>query len=326
MADFTGVGYVYSPSIFSDEVPPPYTFDFSTGPGTVQDGENDDSFEVGDSEFAFNAVGTLGENVTYLGTVTIDGRLMPVFEATDGSRILVDPGPGELNPPPTFLPVPTAEDFAFCFLAGTMIATPSGERAVETLAIGDPVLTADGRTVPVRWVGRQTVLPALAPERMLPVRIARGALSGVVAGGADAPVPHRGLIVTADHGMMIEGADGESLVANASALVNGTTIRFVAASELESSVVYYHVETEGHDAILSEGAPAETFIDYRARRSFDNHAEYLTLYGAERIVPEMVAPRISTPRLLPASVRAALGIEEDRSAERALDEAIANAA
>ncbi|HYZ34165.1 MAG TPA: Hint domain-containing protein, partial [Crenalkalicoccus sp.] len=44
-----------------------------------------------------------------------------------------------------------------CFLAGTAIATPEGERAIETLAIGDLVLTAEGRAAPVRWVGRQTV-------------------------------------------------------------------------------------------------------------------------------------------------------------------------
>jgi Ca2+-binding RTX toxin-like protein len=44
-----------------------------------------------------------------------------------------------------------------CFLAGTLIATPSGERAIETLRIGDLVLTADGRAVPILFTGRTTV-------------------------------------------------------------------------------------------------------------------------------------------------------------------------
>ena len=48
------------------------------------------------------------------------------------------------------LPVP-------CFLAGTLIATPSGERAIETLRVGDLVLTADGRAVPILFAGRTTV-------------------------------------------------------------------------------------------------------------------------------------------------------------------------
>ncbi|PZO74546.1 MAG: type I secretion protein, partial [Mesorhizobium amorphae] len=34
--------------------------------------------------------------------------------------------------------------FTVCFLPGTLIATPSGTVPVETLAIGDLVLTADG--------------------------------------------------------------------------------------------------------------------------------------------------------------------------------------
>ncbi|MEM6464441.1 MAG: right-handed parallel beta-helix repeat-containing protein, partial [Pseudomonadota bacterium] len=44
-----------------------------------------------------------------------------------------------------------------CFARGTAIATPDGERRVEHLRIGDRVLTGDGRAVPARWIGRQTV-------------------------------------------------------------------------------------------------------------------------------------------------------------------------
>jgi hypothetical protein len=44
-----------------------------------------------------------------------------------------------------------------CFLEGTRIATRAGERAVETLAMGDLITTADGATVPVRWIGRRTL-------------------------------------------------------------------------------------------------------------------------------------------------------------------------
>lgn len=42
-----------------------------------------------------------------------------------------------------------------CFACGTLIATPDGERPVETLAIGDLVTTMNG-TAPVRWIGRKT--------------------------------------------------------------------------------------------------------------------------------------------------------------------------
>jgi len=39
-----------------------------------------------------------------------------------------------------------------------------------------------------------------------------------------------------------------------------------------------------------------------------NHAEYLGLYGVERIVPEMPLPRITTARLLPETLKQRLGL------------------
>ncbi|WP_420325652.1 hypothetical protein [Mameliella sp.] len=72
---------------------------------------------------------------------------------------------------------------------------------------------------------------------------------------------------------------------------------------MDNSYTVYHVETEEHDVILANGAPSETFIDYRDRRAFDNFDEYLDLYGCERIIPEMPAPRISSARLVPQAIK-----------------------
>ena len=278
--------------------------------GTLPDDDNDDLYTPGDNV----------DGLIYQGTVEIDGTTMPVFDdIANGFTIVVVPADrGEVAPVdiPPALPVVNAQAFVICFLAGTMVATPDGERAVEELAIGDPVLTADGRTVPVHWIGRQTVTPRFSGPRTLPVMIEKGALSGVVEGRDGAPVPHRDLVVTADHGMIVDG-----LVVNASALVNGSTIRFMASSELAQSVTYYHVETEAHDEILAEGAPAETYVDYVARRAFDNHAEYEALYGVERIVPEMARERVSSARLLPEHLRERLGITDAAPAEELLDAA-----
>lgn len=183
--------------------------------------------------------------------------------------------------------------FTYCFAAGTGIATPTGEVAVENLAIGDLVLSADGRNVPVRWIGRQTVSTLFGGQAARPVRIAVGALG--------AGLPHRDLTVTADHGMMIDG-----LVINAGALVNGTTITLVPLAELATRVTYYHIETSDHEVILANGAAAETFVDYAGRAAFDNYAEYLALYGAPQMIAELHAPRITSARLLPESIRARL--------------------
>jgi Hint domain len=65
-----------------------------------------------------------------------------------------------------------------CFMPGTLIRTPAGDVAVELLEIGDQVLTVDGRSVPVRWIGRQTVSTIFAnKDRVLPIRIRAGALA-----------------------------------------------------------------------------------------------------------------------------------------------------
>ena len=65
-----------------------------------------------------------------------------------------------------------------CFAAGTGIAARSGDVAVEALAIGDLVLTADGREVPVLWITHQTVSPLMAGHKAEPVCITAGALGG----------------------------------------------------------------------------------------------------------------------------------------------------
>jgi hypothetical protein len=183
-----------------------------------------------------------------------------------------------------------------CFGPGTLIATPEGEMAVEDLTIGDAVLTADGRAVPVLWIGRQTVKTRHATPRQEPVRIRAGALGQ--------GLPYCDLVVTADHGMLVDG-----LLINAGSLVNGTTIAFVPLAKLEARVTYYHIEVAAHEVILANGAPTESFVDYAGRHGFDNHDAYIARYGAERLIPEMAVPRVSSRRMLPDGVRARLDKE-----------------
>jgi hypothetical protein len=183
----------------------------------------------------------------------------------------------------------TSDPFLYCFLSGTMIATPRGEVPVEYLNIGDEVTTADGRVVPIKWVGVQHLKNNMFTHHSkAPVCIAAGALGN--------GLPNADLYISADHGLIIDG-----LVVNAGALVNHTTIRFVPMAEMPAEFTYYHIETEAHDEILANGAPAETFIDYVGRKDFDNYQEYIDLYGCERIIPEMDRMRVSSQRQLPES-------------------------
>ncbi len=263
---------------------------------TVYDANSDG--DIDSTDFFFNS------NYPYSGTtVTINGSDYAVFSnGFGGYAIPYDIAYDDLgaftNPSTwTFNSVPENADVANCFLTGTRIATPSGETAVEDLRIGDVVTTADGRTVEVKWMARQTYRQfrnMALPEKHAPVCISAGALGH--------GLPHSDLYLTADHGMILD-----DMVVNAGAMVNGDTIRFVPLSEMPAEFTYYHVETEHHDEILANGAASETFIDYVGRKGFDNYLEYLDLYGADRIIPEMKRLRVSAKRLLPPQLAQRLG-------------------
>ena len=178
----------------------------------------------------------------------------------------------------------------FCFAQDTLISTPVGETRVDQLAIGDLVRTDDRAAVPVKWIGRQTVMPFFAGQAALPVIIQKGALDG--------GLPVADLTVTPDHGMVLDG-----YVINASALVNGGSIRFAEPQDLAARTTYYHVETDAHDVIFANGAAAETFVDTASRAKFDNFAEYVALYGTDELIAEMSVPRITASRVVPDHIR-----------------------
>ncbi len=182
------------------------------------------------------------------------------------------------------------DSFPVCFLAGTQIKAPAGDVRVEALAIGDLVLTADGRVAPVRWVGVQTVVTLFAdPLRTFPVRITAGAFGD--------GLPVRDLLVSPDHALFLDG-----VLVQAGALVNGTTI--VRETAMPERFTYFHVELDDHALILAEGVPAETFLDTVTRRRFDNFAQYEALYGdTGPVLTELPTPRIKSARQLPQALR-----------------------
>ena len=179
-----------------------------------------------------------------------------------------------------------------CFCAGTMIATPQGEVAVEALVRGDLVIATDGRVVPVSWLGVQTVSRRFAdPLRTQPIRVKAGALGD--------ETPCRDLLLSPDHALFIDG-----LLIHAGALVNGTSI--IRETEMPEVFVYYHVETDDHSLILAENAPAETFVDNVDRMNFDNWAEHEALFSGGKAIDELPYPRAKARRQVPMSIRAAL--------------------
>ena len=285
----------------------------------LSDGQPDLEFTPGDTITTGSGITPYDQDGTYLGTEELagfPGVLWVGIEFTGGDTVYFATLPNTVTGPDinnawaaafgagtngsvveAQLDNTTQLDVA-CFAAGTLISTPEGERAVETLEIGDLVMTDDGRSVPVKWVGRQTMHKLFTPaERFRPVRIKAGALGG--------GIPHSDLVLTVDHALILDG-----LAINAGALVNGTTIVTEPKAALPDRVTYYHVETEAQDVILANGAPAETYVDYVQRAVFDNYAEYLSLYGEDRIISEMALPRVSSARLVPPAILTRLASEQ----------------
>jgi hypothetical protein len=184
------------------------------------------------------------------------------------------------------------DTLTICFMAGTMIATPDGEAAIETLRPGDLVLTSEGATKPVNWIGMQTISTRFAdPIRNLPIRVKAGALAE--------NTPARDLLISPDHALLVDG-----VLISAGALVNGSSI--IRETNVPEVFIYYHVELDDHSLILAENAPAETFVDNVDRRNFDNWAEFEALYPEGKEVKELPYPRVKAHRQVPVYVRVAL--------------------
>jgi hypothetical protein len=158
-----------------------------------------------------------------------------------------------------------------CYLRGTHVRTPEGERRVEDLKIDDPVVTLSGESKPIKWIGHQRFKRSSEswPKDFEPIRISRFAL--------DDRSPHRDLYVSPNHAIYIDG-----VLIPAKYLVNGLNIT-QCAPEGADVIDYLHIELFAHAVIYAEGATAETFGSLRETRDhFDNFYEYYRRYPNEK--------------------------------------------
>ncbi|MCB8877236.1 Hint domain-containing protein [Acidisoma silvae] len=132
-----------------------------------------------------------------------------------------------------------------CFAGGTRLRTPQGDVAVESLTVGDLVLTLDGEARPVTWIGSRRIDCGRhpMPEMVLPVRVRAGAFGG--------GLPSRDLVLSPDHAVY-----AEDRLIPVKYLINGDAVR----QERVASVTYFHVALADHDILLAEGLPAESYL------------------------------------------------------------------
>jgi len=128
-----------------------------------------------------------------------------------------------------------------CFPAGTRILTPTGYKAVETLAQNELVLTADGRQVPAKIYGKH--LP-VTTSGTAPYRVPKGTFG-----------LQNDLLLSPDHAFQIR--KGLWMLPKRAALLSD----HVEQVGVGSPVTYYHLECPQYlrDNLVVDGAVVESY-------------------------------------------------------------------
>jgi hypothetical protein len=155
----------------------------------------------------------------------------------------------------TFKNIEKVIEDVICFTPGTLIATPKGEKRVETLKQGDRIITRDNGIQEIQWLGQRGVLGTELDRKphLRPVRIKAGALGN--------GLPEHDMMVSPNHRILVASdktalyfEEREVLVA-AKYLIG---LRGVEIAEVKSTT-YFHLLFAQHEVILSNGAWTESF-------------------------------------------------------------------
>ncbi|MGO4854500.1 Hint domain-containing protein [Phaeovulum sp. W22_SRMD_FR3] len=176
---------------------------------------------------------------TFLGPVPPTGVPLTWVSSTD---MVTDT---DAYPTPGLSPTPS------CFTPGVLIRTPRGERAIEDLQPGDLVLTLDHGPQPLLRLLRRRLRFDAAPHRHKPIAVAAGALGS--------GLPAQRLVVSPQHRLLLNGAEGTVLVA-AKALLGRPGVRMLQGRR---QVDYLHLLFDRHQVIWSNGMLSESFLPGR---------------------------------------------------------------
>jgi probable HAF family extracellular repeat protein len=234
--------------------------------------ESDDSSFFRDSDGTVYGINIPGAAETFAEGINDNGEIVGYFVQADGRAH------GFTT---TVAAVEAVDDVlaVACYCAGTLIATENGDAPVESLKIGDKLLTRSGASRPIKWIGQRGYRGRFIAgnKDVLPICIKAGALAD--------NVPRRDLWISPHHAMLIDG-----LLIEGRDLVNGMSI--VQAAHVDK-VSYFHVELETHDVIVAEGALSETYMDEDNRGMFQNAQGYEVLYPDAPALPaQYCAPRV----------------------------------
>lgn len=206
----------------------------NTDSGTVED-----FYDIGGGTTEITAVDGLAEGATSVNLPVLVGPGSTTttlqFNAPDSGTLAYE----TVNP---------GDSGIACFVAGTLIDTATGARAIETLVPGDRVRTRDDGLQPIRWIGRTQVL---GRGRFAPVLI-RGGTLGVT----------RDLMVSPQHRMLVTGAMAQVLLGEDEVLIAAKHLlndRTILRARM-ARVTYVHMLFDRHQIVTANGAPSESYL------------------------------------------------------------------
>lgn len=149
------------------------------------------------------------------------------------------------------------EGLILCLSRGAQIDVPNGTRPIESLRIGDPVVTADQNVRTIRWIGSRvlTADDLARNPNLRPVRITQGAMGN--------GLPRRDLVVSRQHRMLVRSKVAERMFGKPEVLVAAiklVTLPGIFVDQQVDRVEYFHLLFDDHEVILAEGTPTESLF------------------------------------------------------------------
>ena len=147
------------------------------------------------------------------------------------------------------------ENIIPCFTPGTLIATPRGEVAVETLKVGDRVITRDNGIQEIRWMGQKDLAgrELLTKEHLQPVLIQKGSLGY--------GLPERDMLVSPNHRVLVNNDKTALYFEEREVLVAAKHLTGLAGVDRVEThrTSYIHFMFDQHEVVLSDGSWTESF-------------------------------------------------------------------
>ena len=199
---------------------------------------------------------------------------------------------GELR----FEDIETVIEDATRFVPGSLIATPRGERLIESLKVGDRVITRDNGLQDIKWIGQRCLseVDLLLSPRLRPVMIRAGALGPGVPEADTMLSPNHRVLVS--DGLAAPHPDERANLIAAMDLIDLPGIDVMDPQD----TTYVHIILARHEVVLCNGAWTESF-----------HAGDQSFRGAGN------AQRMELLELYP-ELRTREGLDTYKSAQRSL--------